>query len=121
MRPPATLPDDRQGVFRLDRPAILPDALRIILRYRFFDAFASGEKTLEWRRYNHRWNERVCRVGRQVVLLRGYNPHPILTGRIVAYATRPSPESITSFAPGTRCAVMSIAIDPARPSHLAGG
>lgn len=50
-----------------DRPIFLP------LLGIYFDAFERGEKTLEWRRFNNRWNFKSCRVGRRVTLSRGYS------------------------------------------------
>ena len=88
--------------------------LHIILRHRFFDAFASGEKTLEWRRLGARWNEVTCRPGRRVVLMRGYTRAGALQGRITAYEVRPALDGST-YAPGTPCAVMTIALDEKAP------
>lgn len=63
-------------------PAAPPTALFIPLKAEFYDAFVSGAKTEELRRYGPRWNERVCRVGRDVTLSRGYGKGHRLTGRI---------------------------------------
>ena len=87
-----------------DRP------LHIILRHRFFDAFASGKKTLEWRRLGGRWNADTCRPGRRVVLMRGYATTGRLQGTITAFEERPAPDGST-YAPGTPCAVLTIALD----------
>ncbi len=62
------------------RPA--PPALFIPLKAEFFDAFASGAKTDELRRFGPRWNERTCIVGRAVTLSRGYGKAQRLSGRI---------------------------------------
>ncbi len=58
------------------RPLFIP------LKGEFFDAFASGTKTEELRRFGPRWNERTCEVGRAVTLSRGYGKAQRLTGRI---------------------------------------
>ncbi len=39
----------------------------------------------ELRRYGPRWNERVCRIDRGVVLSRGYGKMHRLTGRIASF------------------------------------
>ena len=62
-------------------PEILK-ALFVPLKAEFFDAFASGTKTEELRRYGPRWNERTCQVGRSVTLSRGYGRQARLAGRI---------------------------------------
>ena len=84
--------------------------MHFILRHRFFDAFKAGEKTREWRRLNARWNADTCRLGRRVVLMRGYTRAGRLQGVITAYEVRPAPDGST-YAPGTPCAVMTIALD----------
>lgn len=60
----------------MEKPLFVP------LKAEFYDAFASGTKTEELRRYGPRWNERVCRIGRAVTLSRGYGKTARLTGRI---------------------------------------
>jgi hypothetical protein len=55
-------------------------ALFIPLKAEFFAAFADGSKTVEFRRYGPRWNERTCWPGRAVVLSRGYGRQHRLTG-----------------------------------------
>lgn len=42
--------------------------LFIPLKGEFYEAFADGSKTVEYRRYGPRWNERTCERGRPVVL-----------------------------------------------------
>lgn len=56
------------------RPLFVP------LRTEFFEAFASGAKTVEFRRYGARWNERTCQPGRAVVLSLGYGKKRRLSG-----------------------------------------
>lgn len=67
---------------RPSRPLFIP------LRGEYFDAFAAGIKREELRRYGPRWNERTCRVGRRVVLSRGYGRHYRLIGEIVRFTTQ---------------------------------
>jgi len=56
--------------------------LFIPLKTKYFNAFASGEKTEELRTYGPRWNENICQVGREVILSKGYGKHARLKGRI---------------------------------------
>ena len=49
-----------------ERPLFIP------LKGVYFDAFDDGSKNTEYRLYGPRWNERTCRIGRRVVLSRGY-------------------------------------------------
>ncbi len=46
--------------------------LFIPLKREHFEAFERGEKWYEYRRFGKRWNAKVCRVGRPVVLSLGY-------------------------------------------------
>lgn len=66
----------------MDTPTPAEKPLFVPLKAEFFDAFASGAKSEELRRYGPRWNERVCRIGRGVVLSRGYGKQSRLSGRI---------------------------------------
>ena len=47
--------------------------LFIPLKREFYTAYACGQKFFEVRRYGPRWNERVCPVGRKVILSCGYS------------------------------------------------
>lgn len=47
--------------------------LFIPLRSCYFDAFADGSKTVEWRPYGPRWNDKTVWPGRPVTLSRGYS------------------------------------------------
>ena len=69
--------------------------LFIPLRKQWFEAFASGAKTTEFREYGPRWNERTCVVGRKVTLSCGYNGRR-LRGRVVSFRR----ERITVKLPG---------------------
>ena len=59
--------------------------LFIPLKTEFFEAFESGEKRDELRLYGPRWNERICPVGREVVLSKGYGKQNRLKGTIAAF------------------------------------
>ena len=62
--------------FEPAHPAIndpMPETpLLIPLKTEWYEAFASGKKVDELRRYGPRWNEKTCRVGRPVTLSKGY-------------------------------------------------
>jgi predicted anti-sigma-YlaC factor YlaD len=48
-------------------------ALFVPLKTRYFRAFESGVKTIEYRRAGARWNECSCWIGRPVTLSHGYS------------------------------------------------
>jgi hypothetical protein len=60
-------------------------ALFVPLAARWYDAFESGEKTDEFRRYGRGWNERTCEIGRTVVLSRGYGKKNRMTGVVTGF------------------------------------
>jgi hypothetical protein len=64
-----------------EKPLFIP------LKGEFFDAFERGDKTTEYRPYGKRWNEVVCRIGRPVVLSRGYGKQRRMVGRITGFGT----------------------------------
>lgn len=56
--------------------------LFIPLKTEYFVAFADGSKRDELRRYGRRWNEKTCKVGRDVILSKGYGKKNRMPGRI---------------------------------------
>jgi len=48
-------------------------SLFIPLKTEWFREYESGQKTVEYRIYGARWNERACAVGRPVTLSHGYS------------------------------------------------
>lgn len=54
----------------------------------YFEAFRDGKKTVEYRAYGPRWNERSCAIGREVVLSKGYGKQERLTGVITGFEKR---------------------------------
>lgn len=44
----------------------------IPLKTEYYEAFCDGSKTVEYRQYGPRWNERTCQVGRRVTISKGY-------------------------------------------------
>lgn len=59
----------------------------IPLKKKYFEQFARGEKKHEFRLYGKRWNERVCRPGRDVTLSCGYSGARI-KGTISAFSVQ---------------------------------
>lgn len=68
-----------------EKPLFIP------LKAVFYASFAIGEKEWEFRPNGPRWNERTCRVGRRVVLSRGYGKQHRMTGVIVDFRVDRSP------------------------------
>lgn len=62
-----------------DRPLFIP------LMTRYYDEFANGSKTVEYRKYGARWNEGTCAIGRRVTLSKGYGKRSRITGVIVGF------------------------------------
>lgn len=77
--------------------------LFIPLKAEHYDAFASGAKQWERRLFGPRWNRETCKVGREVVLSRGYGKAHRLTGRITAVLVGPL-KSIQSLGRIALCA-----------------
>lgn len=65
--------------------------LFIPLKREFYDAFLSGEKTEEFRRYGARWNESTCAVGRPVTISMGYGKAHRRTGTVTGFRKAPAP------------------------------
>ncbi len=85
-----------------DRPLFVP------LKAQWFHAFASGEKTAEWRRYGPHWNEKHCRPGRRVALALGYTRTRI-EGIITSFDVRPAEGPAAElYGAGTPCAVIGV-------------
>jgi hypothetical protein len=63
-------------------------AMFLPLKSQYFEAFKAGTKTVEYRRYCKRWDERTCAIGRPVVLSKGYSNRDRLTGVISAFERR---------------------------------
>lgn len=62
-----------------ERPLFIP------LKREYFRAFENRTKTVEYRLYGPRWNERTCRTGRAVTLSLGYGKRHRLSGRITGF------------------------------------
>jgi hypothetical protein len=55
------------------------------LKTGYYNAFATGTKREELRRYGPRWNEKTCVVGRDVVLSKGYGKAHRLNGKVCSF------------------------------------
>lgn len=71
--------------------------LFIFLKSEYFDAFEAGKKDTEYRPRGTRWNAETCRIGRPVVLSRGYGKKRRLTGVIVGFAYDTIPSKIPGW------------------------
>jgi hypothetical protein len=90
-----------------DRPLFVP------LRREWFNAFADGTKTVEWRKYGPRWNERTVRVGRRVILALGYQGTRRLTATVLWSRVMPAHGPAGElYGTGTPCMVFGVALDP---------
>lgn len=59
--------------------------LFIPLKTEYYEAFKDGSKTEELRIYGPRWNRDTCRVGREVVISKGYGKQNRMKGRIWSF------------------------------------
>lgn len=62
-----------------DKPLFIP------LTGKWFEAFAAGTKTEEFRPHVPRWSAKHCRIGRPVTLSYGYGKARRLTGTITGF------------------------------------
>jgi len=92
-----------------EKPLFIP------LKTEYFRAFESGIKTTEYRRYGSLWNERTCRIGRRVVLSRGYGKQSRLTGTVVGFEKRimDSPDWLACYGAAGEAACIRIELDKA--------
>lgn len=65
--------------------------LFIPLKRTYYEQFAAGTKTEEFRPEGPRWNAKTCFVGREVVLSLGYGKASRMRGRIVGYRASEEP------------------------------
>lgn len=101
-------------------------SLFIPLRAEYFDAFARGSKTYEYRKRGPRWNAETCTIGRRVVLSRGYGKAHRLTGTITGFHYDTTPSRIPGWLEcygqsAGDAACIRIAVDPAPNAKPSGG
>jgi len=70
---------------------MLMKPLFIPLKTEFYDAFCDGTKKTEYRLYGPRWNEKTCRIGRPVVISKGYGKKHRRTGIVVGFEASHGP------------------------------
>lgn len=63
-----------------------------------FAEFLAGTKKFELRLYGPRWNEKTCRIGRRVVLSRGYGTRSRLFGSVCSFDTALAGDISTDWA-----------------------
>lgn len=73
--------------------------LFIPLMRQYYEAFLSGEKKFEYRKYGCGWHEGTCVVGRPVTLSMGYGKAHRVSGVITSFevvhgSKTPNPESV---------------------------
>ena len=67
----------------MEKPIFIP------LKRQYYNDFANEIKTTEYRQYGKRWNEKVCRIGRMVVLSLGYGISDRLRGIVTGFRKVP--------------------------------
>lgn len=98
----------------VEKPLFIP------LKGEYFDAFAAGTKHAEYRPHNGRWNAVTCRVGRRVLLSRGYGRQHRLWATITAFAIELSPQSLPGWLAcyghrHSEACVITLQIDASQP------
>jgi hypothetical protein len=90
-----------------EKPLFIP------LKTEYYRAFQAGTKTTEFRRYGALWNERSCRIGRRVVLSRGYGKQDRRTGMVVGFDRRvmDSPDWIACYGAAGEAACIEIELE----------
>ena len=87
-----------------EKPLFIP------LRTHWFNEFALGNKTHEYRLYGSRWNEKTCRVGRKAILSRGYGKQERLERTVVsAKIVAPTLSFIQIYGEGKQCLAIELA------------
>ena len=91
----------------VEKPLFIP------LKTEYYRAFQAGTKTTEFRRYGALWNERSCRIGRRVVLSRGYGKQDRRTGMVVGFDRRvmDSPDWIACYGAAGEAACIEIELE----------
>lgn len=71
--------------------------LFIPLRGEYYDAFAAGTKTEEFRRAGRGWNATTCAIGRSVTLSRGYGKAHSQIGVITGFRIIADPDKLPGW------------------------
>ena len=91
-----TISETKRGI-PCPRCTFDPSPLFVPLRAEYFDAFVSGDKTTEYRKYGAGWNERTCTRFRGVVLSRGYGKQDRHVGLITDFEISREPCSMDAW------------------------
>lgn len=90
----------------------------LVLKREYFDAFAEGSKSIEYRRYGGQFTERVYFVGRRVVLATRYDRRAlVMPARVTTFRIEPAikhPDMIEFYggrlAPGDQVALIGLEV-----------
>jgi len=99
----------------MEKPLFIP------LKTEFFRAFEDGSKSVEYRVYGPRWNERTCSVGRAVVLSHGYGKNERLQGVVSGFSCDTEPTKTDAWRKcygdeGYLAACIAIVVEPTLPN-----
>lgn len=72
--------------------------LFIPLKTEFYEGFLRGDKREEYRVHGPRWNEKTCRIGREVILSKGYGKQNRVRGVIVGFRVDTNPQALPGWA-----------------------
>lgn len=92
--------------------------LFIPLKTEFFEAFALGEKTVEYRKHGPRWNAETCAIGREVVIRKGYGKIDRIRGVITGFWVDRNPTNLPGWTecygvhPGDAAVCIQIEVQP---------
>lgn len=88
---PAAKPEEKPAA-ETEAPGDDAKPLFIPLNTEYYDAFADGSKDTEYRKYGPQWNEKTAKVGRRVVLSKGYGKQARLEGTVVDFKRGAPPD-----------------------------
>jgi hypothetical protein len=92
-----------EGAHTATKPLFIP------LMGIYYDAFARGEKSYEYRPYGPRWNERTCFAGRKAILSRGYGKKNRMTRTVgEVRIVPPGADFIKIYGEGKRCLAIQL-------------
>lgn len=89
-------------------------ALFLAVYGQHFDAFARGDKSVEYRQWGKRWNDATLHPGRPVVVSRGYSG-PRLLGHVVSWAlvlARDVPDVLGIYRASDTLVAITLALQP---------
>lgn len=88
--------------------------LFIPLKSEHYEAFKRGEKTIEYRQYGARWNEKTCPIGRGATLSKGYGKQNRLSGVVDGFnriKLKDAPANVANIYPDCERDIAAIGID----------